>query len=84
MSEEQLQEEQRVPTKEEFIAHLQEQIEIAAVRRDLQNINTEIAKARAEELNALTFIAQVTNPKTQLEEEEGEEEPKPRTLKKSL
>ena len=81
MSEEQLQEEQRVPTKEEFIAHLQEQIEIAAVRRELQNINTEIAKARAEELNALSFIAQLTNPKAQ--EEEGEEEPKPRTLKKN-
>ena len=81
MSEQQVLEEQKVPTKEEFIAHMQEQIEIAEVRRNLQNINTEIAKARAEELNALSFIAQLTNPKTQLEEEE--EEAKPRTLKKN-
>lgn len=53
-------ENQPVPTKEEFITHLKEQIEIAEVRVALQDLNTRIAKSRAEELNALSFIAQLT------------------------
>lgn len=79
-------EEQKIPTTEEFIAHVEEQIKIAEVRAKLQALNTAIAKDRAEELNALMFIAQVTNPKNQEEapEEEKEEEipaPSKRKLK---
>ncbi len=62
------------PTKEEFIAHLKEQIELAEVRATLQSLNTRIAKDRAEELQALVFIAQVTNP-GKFSEEDPEEEP---------
>jgi hypothetical protein len=79
-------EEQKTPTIDELIDHLQEQIRLAEVRSKLQTLNTQIAKERAEELNALVFIAQVTNPKEQdvsdeTLEQEGEEAPK-RKLKK--
>jgi hypothetical protein len=67
-------EEQKVPTTEEFIAHMEEQIKIAEVRAKLQALNMQIAKDRAEELNALMFIAQVTNPKNQEETPEEEQE----------
>lgn len=70
-------EEQKVPTTEEFIAHMEEQIKIAEVRAKLQTLNMQIAKDRAEELNALMFIAQVTNPKNQTEEGPEEEAPVP-------
>ena len=50
-------EQQKVPTKEEFITHLKEQIEIAEVRLVLQDLNARIAKSRADEVNALAFIA---------------------------
>lgn len=56
--------EPKVPSKEEFIAHMKEQIEIAEIRLKLQELNTNIAKARAEELNALSFIGNITNPKS--------------------
>lgn len=80
-------EEQKIPTTEEFIAHMEEQIKIAEVRAKLQALNTAIAKDRAEELNALVFIAQVTNPKTQeAPSEEGDEEeiPAPPSAKRKL
>lgn len=81
-------EEQKIPTTEEFIAHMEEQIKIAEVRAKLQALNTAIAKDRAEELNALVFIAQVTNPKSQAEtpSEEGDEEeiPAPPSAKRKL
>lgn len=67
-------EEQKIPTTEEFIAHMEEQIKIAEVRAKLQALNMQIAKDRAEELNALMFIAQVTNPKNQEEAPEEETE----------
>ena len=67
-------EEQKVPTTEEFIAHMEEQIKIAEVRAKLQALNMQIAKDSAEELNALMFIAQVTNPKNQEETPEEEQE----------
>ena len=80
-------EEKKIPTVEEFLAHLNEQIQIAEARERLQALNTSIAKNRAEELNALAFIAQVTNPKAEndqeLEEQEEEEISAPkRKLKK--
>lgn len=79
-------EEQKIPTTEEFIAHMEEQIKIAEVRAKLQTLNMQIAKDRAEELNALMFIAQVTNPKNPQESvsEEEEEEPIPAPTKRKL
>ena len=75
------QEEQKTPpTKEEVIAFFQEQIEVKKVQLELQELNTAMAVGRAEELKALAFIAQLTNPVSQNEEDD---EPKPpRSLKK--
>lgn len=79
-------EEQKSVTADEFIAHMQDQIRIAEVRAKLQQLNTAIAKDRAEELNALMFIAQVTKPgeaptAEELEEDEEDVLPKKRKLK---
>jgi len=74
------QEEQKAPSKEEVIAFFKEQIEVKRVQLELQELNTAMAVGRAEELKALAFIAQLTNP-PELEEES--DEPKaPRSLKK--
>lgn len=54
--------EEKIPTKEELIKFFQEQIEVKKVQLELQEINTAMAVARAEELKALSFIAQLTNP----------------------
>jgi hypothetical protein len=83
MSTEQTTEEKKVPTKEEIVAYLQEQIEVKKVQLELQQISSQLAIAKAEELKALAFIAQITNPQAE-EEEEDEESPaaKTRTLKK--
>lgn len=74
----------RQPTKEELVAYLNESLEIAKLRAELQGFNTQIAVGRAEELKALVFIAQLTNPKPQSEEEEEEDGPQEnkRTLKR--
>lgn len=58
-------EEQKVPSKEEVIAFLSEQIEVKKVQYELQELNTKLAVARAEELKALQFISQITNPQAQ-------------------
>lgn len=71
--------EQKAPTKEEVVSFFQEQIEVKRVQLELQELNTALAVGRAEELKALSFIAQITNP----QQEETDEEPKgSRTLKK--
>lgn len=71
--------EQKAPTKEEVIAFFQEQIEVKKVQLELQELNTALAVGKAEELKALSFIAQITTPPS----EENDEEPKSaRTLKK--
>lgn len=72
------QEEQKAPSKEEVIAFFQEQIEVKKVQLELQELNTALAVGRAEELKALSFIAQITAPP----KEEGEEPKSPRSLKK--
>lgn len=64
-------EEQKVPTKEEIIQFFQEQIDVKKVQAELQELNTKLAVLRAEELKALSFIAQVTNPKKDGNEYEG-------------
>ena len=53
-------EEAKVPTKEEIIAFINEQIEVKKVQLELQQLNTGLATSRAEELKALAFIAQIT------------------------
>lgn len=58
MSEEQ--QEKAVPTKEEIIAFIKEQIEVKTAQLELQELNTGLAVSRAEELKALSFIAQMT------------------------
>ncbi len=60
MSEEQ--QEKAVPTKDEIIAFIKEQIEVKTVQLELQELNTGLAVSRAEELKALAFIAQMTQP----------------------
>lgn len=64
MSEQTIAQEQQQapPTKEEVLAFLQEQIEVKSKQYELQDLNTKLAVARAEELKALQFIAQMTNP----------------------
>lgn len=59
---EQMTTEQQAPSKEEIISFLQEQIEVKKVQFELQELNTKLAVARAEELKALSFIGQITNP----------------------
>ncbi len=54
--------EQQAPSKEEVLAFLKEQVEVKAAQFELQELNTKLAVAKAEELKALQFIAQITNP----------------------
>lgn len=56
-------EEKNTPSKEEIIAFFQEQIDVKSKQAELQELNTKLAVLRAEELKALAFIAQMTNPK---------------------
>jgi hypothetical protein len=74
------QEEQKAPTKEEVISFFQEQIEVKKVQLELQELNTALAVGRAEELKALAFIAQLTTPPS--EQQEDDEPKAPRSLKK--
>jgi hypothetical protein len=62
-------EEQKQPTREELIDFLNESIELAKLRAELQELNTKIAMGRADELRALVMIGQITNPQPQEEME---------------
>jgi hypothetical protein len=53
---------QAPPSKEEIVKFLAEQMEVKEAQLKLQELNTKLAVARAEELKALQFIAQMTNP----------------------
>jgi len=70
MSQTETTQERQEPTKEEVISFLTESLEIAELRAKLQDCNTRIAAGRAEELKALVFISQITNPKPQEDLEE--------------
>jgi hypothetical protein len=59
---EQVNDQAKGPSKEEIISFLKEQMEVKAAQYELQELNTKLAVARAEELKALQFIAQMTNP----------------------
>lgn len=52
----------QMPSKEEVVKFLTEQIEIKEIQLKLQVINADLAEARARELKALGFIGQMTNP----------------------
>lgn len=54
--------EQAMPSKEEVVAFLKEQIEVKQLQVELQELNARFAKARAEELQAVQFAANMTNP----------------------
>lgn len=54
--------EQKVPTKEEILLFLSEQVEVKEAQLKLQELNAALAEARAREVKALAFIAQMTNP----------------------
>lgn len=62
MNTENVQNEEKIPTKEEVIKFFKEQIEVKKVQLELQEINTALAVGRAEELKALAFVAQMSNP----------------------
>ena len=53
---------QAPPSKEDIVKFLTEQMEVKEAQYKLQELNTKLAVARAEELKALQFIAQMTNP----------------------
>ena len=57
-------EDQKVPSKEEVLAFLEEQIEVKRKQYELQELNTKLAVARAEEIKALSFIGNATNPQS--------------------
>lgn len=78
--ENQTNQEQKLPTKEELVAFLSEQIEVKKLQVELQELNTKLAENRAGEIKALSFIAQMTTPPS--EDEEKEEETPVRNLKK--
>lgn len=59
------QSEQQIPSKEDLIKFFQEQIDVKKVQAELQDLNTRLAVARAEELKALSFIGNMTNPQQQ-------------------
>lgn len=55
-------EEQKVPSKEEILTFLTEQIEVKKTQLELQVLNADLAEAKARELKALDFIGRMTNP----------------------
>lgn len=61
---------EKIPTKEEIIALMKEQIEVKEYQVQLQELNEKLAKSKAGELQALQFIANMTNPQGPPEGEE--------------
>lgn len=58
-------ENQEMPSKEEMMAHLDEQIEIMEKRVKLQELNANYARHRAEEVKAIAFLTQMMTPPTE-------------------
>lgn len=63
-------------TKEQVIEHLSEQIEIMKLRTELQELHAAYSMARAEEIKAIAFIGQMTNPPKEDDSLTQTEEPK--------
>lgn len=51
---------QEAPTKEQVIAHMNEQIEVMELRVKLQELNAAYAIAKVEEIKAIAFFSQMT------------------------
>ena len=83
-TEETNQQEQRpTPTKEEMIAHINEQIEIMEPRVKLQELRAAFAMAQAEELKAVAFMSQLTQaPEQDTTLTDQEETPQEKKLKR--
>ena len=73
-------EEAKAPTKEQVMEFLQEQIDVKKLQLELQQINTGLATARAEELKALSFIGQMTNPRPDASAYQGAPEGTPHKI----
>ena len=54
--------ENKVPSKEDMLNWMNEQIEFKKVQLELQKIDTEIAVQRAEYMKAMYTIAQISSP----------------------
>jgi hypothetical protein len=70
--------EKDTPTREEYIAYMNETIELTKIRVELQELQTKIAVARAEEMRALAFLAQIQGqgkPDAEDTEDNNEAEP---------
>ena len=61
---------EKIPTKEEIISLIKDQIEVKEYQVKLQELNEKLAKSKAGELQALQFIATLTNPQSGPEGEE--------------
>jgi hypothetical protein len=59
---ENVQDQKAAPSKEEVLLFLNEQIEVKEVQLRLQSLNADLAEARAREVKALAFVAQLTTP----------------------
>ena len=57
--------ESEIPTKEQLIEAMTEQIEVKEVQLKLQKLNEELAKSKAGELQALNFTASMKEPASQ-------------------
>ena len=57
------QEEQKVPTHEEIVKFLEDQIVVKKLQAELGELAMKIAISKAEELKAFSFIGSMTNPK---------------------
>ncbi len=52
----------KIPTREEIVQILGEQIEVKRLQVELQELNTRFADARLSELKSLSMIARITQP----------------------
>lgn len=57
--------EKDVPSKEQILALINEQIEVVTAQVTLQQLKANLAKARAEEMQALNFLAGFKNPQSE-------------------
>lgn len=77
------QEPKSLPTREEVINWYKEQIEVAELRAKLAELQSKAAQEDARRIQATILIAQMQAPPSeQPEEDEQEEAPKTRTLKR--
>jgi len=75
---------QELPTREEVIAWYNEQIELAKLRLELAELQSKAAIADAQRMQAVGMIAQMQGAEpTEPTQEDADEAPKARSLKKT-